>query len=145
MKKEETEEAVERLLDIAMKDDGEVYFHNTFLYKDNIENLKGINLLLSCYGTIHGKMINDSWTYFTISKDGIEFMEQGGFKGKREKGDYQKKMESLNLEIAELQKDKLNYERRIRHQESIIRLHKYIIAVSWFVTAALALFVALSE
>lgn len=73
--------------------------------------IKNVNLILSMYGTIHSKMMNDTWTYFTISPAGIEFIESGGFAGKKEREDYKREMENLNRELARLNKESLEYKR----------------------------------
>lgn len=56
-------------------------------------------------------------------------MDNGGFEGRKEQKDYKAKMEILNFEIAELQKKQLEYEKEIRYQERIIRIHKYFEAI----------------
>lgn len=135
--KRESEDAVERLLKIAMESDGEVYFHDSFLYRNDTCDLKEINLLLSMFGVIHGKMVGGSWTYFSIDATGIEFMENGGFEGKRKRNEYRNRMEKLSLANAELQNNDLLHKQKIRHQEDVIRWQKYALAVSWFIVAFL--------
>lgn len=129
------EEIVEGLLSAAMDNGGEVLFGKFF--KERPQNIKDVNLLLQMYGTIHGKMLGGSWTYFTIDPNGIAFMKGGGFKGEQERKDYKSKIESLDLEIKEMQKEKMEYEKKIRHQENVIRYHKYVEAVSWFISILL--------
>lgn len=129
------EEIVESLLNAAMDNGGEVLFSKFF--KETPANIKDVNLLLQMYGTIHGKMLGGSWTHFTINPNGISFLRNGGFKGEREIKEYKSKIESLDLEIKEMQKEKMAYEKKIRHQENVIRYHKYVEAVSWFISILL--------
>ena len=131
----ETEEIVEGLLNAAMDNGGEVLFSRFF--KETPSNIKDVNLLLQMYGTIHGKMIGGSWTCFTINPSGIAFLKNGGFKGEQEAKENKSKMELLDFEIKKMQKDRLEYEKKIRHQENVIRLHKYVEAVSWLISILL--------
>lgn len=132
----EAEEIAEGILKCAIRNGGEILFGDYF--KEIPGCIKSVNLILSMYGTIHSKMMNDTWTYFTISPAGIEFIESGGFAGKKEREDYKREMENLNRELARLNKESLEYKKTIRHQESVIRTHKYIQALSWIVSAVLA-------
>ena len=127
----EAEEIAEGVLRYAIKHGGETLFGNYF--KEIPGCIKSVNLILSMYGTIHGKMIGENWTYFTISPDGIVFIEAGGFAGKKEREDYRRKMENLNRELARLNMESLEYKKKIRHQESVIRTNKYIQALSWII------------
>ena len=43
-------------------------------------------------------------------------------------------IEKEKQELVRLQKESLEYQKTIRHQETIIRLHKYVEAVSWLIT-----------
>lgn len=135
-----TEEIVEGLLNAAMDNGGEVFFSRFF--KETPANIKDVNLLLQMYGTIHGKMLGGSWTYFTINPNGISFLKNGGFKGEQEAKENKSKMELLDLKIKEMQKEKLEYEKKIRHQENVIRYHKYVESVSWFISILLGCILA---
>lgn len=131
----EIENIIEGILNIAMSEGGNVYFHNTFLANENdMKKLDKINLQLSMYGEIHGMMLGGHWTYFKINPKGIDFIEKGSYKGKRERENIKVELDRVNLEIANMQKEKLEYERTIRHQEKVIRLYKYAVALSWFIT-----------
>ena len=44
--------------------------------------------MLLMFGKIHGPLTNGAWTYFEISLPGMEFMEDGGFEGRRKRKDY---------------------------------------------------------
>lgn len=135
-----TEEIVEGLLNAAMDNGGEVLFSRFF--KETPSNIKDVNLLLQMYGTIHGKIIGGSWTYFTINPNGIAFLKNGGFKGEQEAKENKSKMELLDLKIKEMQKEKLEYEKKIRHQDNLIRFHKYVEAVSWLISISLGTILA---
>lgn len=130
------EEIAEGILRHAIEHGGETLFCNYF--KEIPGCIKSVNLILSIYGNVHGKMTNDKWTYFTISPAGIEFIENGGFSGEKEREDYKREMENFNRELAKLNMESLEYKKKIRHQESVIRIHKYIQALSWIVSAVLA-------
>ena len=133
----EAEEIAEGVLRDAIENGGETLFCNYF--KEIPDCIKSVNLILSIYGTVHGKMANDKWTYFTISPAGIEFIEKGGLSGEKEREEYKREMEHLNRELTKLNVESLEYKKKIRHQESVIRMHKYIQALSWVVSAVLAL------
>lgn len=111
-----------------MKNGGEVIYHMSFLKDADPKtiDLKNINMRLRMYGTIHQELMNDTWARFTIDDRGIKFMDGGGYNGEAERNDYKSRMETLNMEIAELQSGKLKYEKRIRHMEKTILVHKFI-------------------
>ena len=70
----EIENIIEGILNIAMSEGGNVYFHNTFLANENdMKKLDKINLQLSMYGEIHGMMLGGHWTYFKINPKGSLF------------------------------------------------------------------------
>ena len=72
-------------------------------------------------------------------------MIMGGFKALKEeqdKEDYQRKeIERLTIENLNLQNKELKYKEKIRHQERIIRLHKYLEALSWIISLIMTSFV----
>lgn len=125
----EVESKVEEILSIALKEEGRAYFHNTSLSRD-YHHLKEVNSMLLMFGKIHGPLTNGAWTYFEISLPGMEFMEDGGFEGRRKRKDYKVEMERLTLENARLQKKQMEYEKEIRYQERIIRIHRFFEAVT---------------
>lgn len=141
--KKEVEEIVEKVLYAAMENGGEVLF--TKIFTSVPKDIKEINMALSLYGDIRNKMLGGSWIRFMINQDGIRFISNGGFEGDRKKKESYELKEKLSLEIDMLQKEKLEYEKKIRHQESMIRLHKYLEAISWIATLILSLIVAFSE
>lgn len=59
------------------------------------------------------------------------------YKEKKEVKENKSKMELLDFEIKKMQKDRLEYEKKIRHQENVIRFHKYVEAVSWLISILL--------
>ena len=73
--------------------------------------------------------------YVCVStQKGKDFIAAGGFvqiqKEENEKAEHEKEKQ----ELVRLQKESLEYQKTIRHQETIIRLHKYVEAVSWLIT-----------
>ncbi len=73
--------------------------------------------------------------YVCVStQKGKDFMLAGGFtkiqKEEKEKAEYEKEKQ----ELVRLQKESLEYQKTIRHQETMIRLHKCVEAVSWLIT-----------
>lgn len=84
--------------------------------------------------------------YICVStQKGKDFMIMGGFKALKEeqdKEDYQRKeIERLTIENLNLQNKELKYKEKIRHQERIIRLHKYLEALSWIISLIMTSFV----
>lgn len=47
-------------------------------------------------------------------------------------------IEKLTTENLKLKNDDLEYKKKIRHQETIIRLHQYIEAISWGISIIVA-------
>jgi hypothetical protein len=77
-----------------------------------------------------------------ISQKGKDFLDAGGFvqieKEEKEEDELKSRIENLTLENLRLQNSDLGYKEKIRHQESVIRLHKYIEAVSWIISIIIA-------
>lgn len=78
-----------------------------------------------------------------ISQKGIDFLQAGGF-GKLQKeedkiNNIRLEIEKLTTENLKLQNDDLEYKKKIRHQEAIIRLHQYIEAISWVISIIVTL------
>ena len=97
-----------------------------------------INVLLSQYGEIYGMELNAQWSSFKLNSHGINIIRAGGIAKEREREDTGTLLKGLNLKVAEMQAEKLEYEKKIRKQESIIRLHKIIEFISWAITLILA-------
>ncbi|QIU95620.1 hypothetical protein [Bacteroides faecium] len=78
----------------------------------------------------------------TATQKGKDFIEIGGFQAlqKEHEDEINRKneLDKLMSENLRLQNEELNYKKKIRHQESIIRLHQYIEAVSWIVSIVVA-------
>lgn len=88
--------------------------------------------------------------YICVStQKGKDFMIKGGFKALKEeqdKEDHQRKeIERLTVENLNLQNEELKYKEKIRHQERIIRLHKYLEALSWIISLIMTSFLIWSK
>lgn len=135
----EQEKIAENIIRQAFDNGGEVLFTNTEIEKcENRKLLKSISLILSMYGKIYGKMTSYRWTHYQINENGYRFIKQGGFKGEEERKNRAHEIESLTLENARLQKESAEYQKKIRHKESIIRTQHYIEAVLFLVSMVLA-------
>lgn len=75
----------------------------------------------------------------TATQKGKDFIEAGGFQAlQKEREDEINRKDELDKLMSEnlrLQNDELDYKKKIRHQDSIIRLHQYIEAISWIISA----------
>ena len=63
-----------------------------------------------------------------------DFMAAGGFAQIQQEENEKAEHEKEKQELVRLQRESLEYQKTIRHQETIIRLHKYVEAVSWLIT-----------
>ena len=67
------------------------------------------------------------------SQKGKDFIKAGGFqtleKEKKDEENKKNKIDRLTAENLELQNNELMHKRKIRHQESIIRMHQYLVAI----------------
>ena len=67
------------------------------------------------------------------SQKGKDFIKAGGFqaleKERKDEEAKKNKIDKLTTENLELQNNELEYKKKIRHQESIIRVHQYIEAI----------------
>lgn len=78
--------------------------------------------------------------YVCVStQKGKDFIVAGGFTRIQKEENEKTERENEKQELVRLQKESLEYQKTIRHQEAIIRLHKYIEAASWLITLILSL------
>ena len=70
--------------------------------------------------------------------ESIDIVRKGGVGKEFERTELENRLKELEVEVAELQKEKMEYERKLRRKESVIRYHKIAEAVSWAITLILA-------
>ena len=134
--------AIERDVDVLIKkafdEGGTLWFVNSGLSGKDECYMNKINVLLSQYGEICGMHLDAKWSSFKLNNHGIDIVRAGGIAKEHEREDSDARLKGLNLKVAEMQAEKLEYEKKIRKQEGIIRLHKIIEFISWAITSILA-------
>lgn len=76
--------------------------------------------------------------YFITDK-GKSFILQGGYSRQEEKEQAKLLAEKERMELTRLQKEELMYKRKIRRQEDVIRIHKFIEAVLGLISIGLGI------
>lgn len=129
---------VDELINKAFENGGTLWFMDAGLSRMDEKSLKRVNVTLSQYGEIYGIESNSQWSSFKLNEYGIDIVRKGGVDKELERAEFENRLKELEVEVAELQKEKMEYERKLRRKESVIRYHKIAEAVSWTITLILA-------
>lgn len=134
----DTDRIVDGLINKAFENGGTLWFMDTGLSLMSEKSLKKVNSTLSQYGEIYGIESNSQWVSFKLNSHGVDIVRKGGVDKEFERTELENRLKELEVEVAELQKEKMEYERKLRRKESVIRYHKIAEAVSWAITLILA-------
>lgn len=134
----EIETVANALLNKAFDEGGKLWFADTLLTSKDKAYMNKLNLILSQYGKIHGIDPDSQWDCFELNNYGVEVVRTGGITKEQERKNTEARLKELDLKVTGLQVEKLEYEKKIRAQEGVIRLHKIFEFISWIITLFIA-------
>lgn len=82
---------------------------------------------------------NQNLMKYFITDKGKSFILQGGYSRQEEKEQAKLLAEKERMELTRLQKEELIYKRKIRRQEDVIRIHKFIEAILGLISIGLGI------
>ena len=118
----------EKIIVSAYKNGGKIKYVEI---QDTVKcEISDVNKILKQYGTIHTPFIDGQWISYEINELGRQLAESGGFEAVKIDLNRQKTIDILTEKNLELQNNELEYSKKIRKQESIIRWWKVMTAIS---------------
>lgn len=121
----------ESIIDAAYKNGGKV---NYMEVQDLVTcSISSVNEILRRYGSLFSPFINGTWISYEINESGMTLIESGGFDAYQESIKRKRIIDELTEKNLALQNSEMEYQAKIRTQESLIRWWKVASAVSGLV------------